>query len=90
MKKLVLLLLSLLFITMLVSCEMQDAPDPEVVKDSESRFVMINWSTVDNKPDVYVYVDTETGVAYATTLDGSLMPLYDTDGSILVYEEYIK
>lgn len=89
--KRILIILSIFIILFTItSCDMQEAPSPETAKESGSRFVMINWSTVDNKPDVFVYVDTETGVAYATTPNGSLMPLYDTDGSILVYKEYIK
>ena len=90
MKKILTIILLLLIMLLTVSCDMQEAPDPEVVKESSSRFVMINWSTIDHKPDVFVYVDTETGVAYSTTTQGSLLPLYNADGSLLVYEEYIK
>lgn len=89
--KRILIILSLFIILFTItSCEMQEAPNPETAKESGSRFVMINWSTVNNKPDVFVYVDTETGVAYSITHNGSLMPLYDAEGNILVYEEYIK
>lgn len=91
MKKILTIILLLLIMLLTVSCDMQEAPNPEVVKElKNSRFVMINWSTIGNKPDVYVYVDTETGVAYSTTTQGSLLPLYNADGSLLVYEEYIK
>ena len=90
MKRLLTVILLLVVVLSVTSCEMQEAPSEEVVKESGSRFIMINWSSIHNKPDVGVYVDTHTGVAYSITQNGSLMPLYDTDGSILIYEEYIK
>ena len=91
MKKILIFFLLLISMLVTTSCGRQKQPSSEEIQNNESRFVIINWSSFSTKPDVFVYVDTHTGVAYVTTINGnSLFPLYDAEGNILVYEEYVN
>ena len=91
MKKfcLLLLLITMLLTIIFVSCTSDNSTET-VSEDYSSRFICINKTTSASHPDVYVFVDTQTRVQYVTTTEGGLTPLYDADGSILLYKGELK
>lgn len=85
MKFVKLFVLILIISVLLCSCDGET--DIIEKQEGEGRFAMIERDLNGPHNDIYVYVDTVTGVQYSLTPTGSLMPLYDKDGNLLIYEE---
>lgn len=77
----------LIWIISVLLCSCEGKTDISEKQEAEGRFVMIERDLNGPHNDIYVYVDTVTGVQYSLTPSGSLMPLYDQDGKLLIYEE---
>ena len=77
----------LILIHLLVFVSCSDANNTET---SNNRMICIEHALNHQHPDTYVYVDTYTKVMYVSTIDGALMPLYNADGTLCLYEGEIN
>lgn len=89
MKKFCLLLTIALLAICFAGCDCANSTEV-VSEDYSSRFICINKTTSASHPDVFVFVDTQTRVQYVATTEGGLTPLYDADGSVLLYKGELK
>lgn len=81
----ILLAICVILSSILISCaETTSNNDTDI--NHEARMVLIEKSHIMNAPDTFIYVDRYTKVMYIATTDGSIIPMYDSSGNILIYQ----
>lgn len=87
MKKIIIIFVVMLLLTVitltLCSCQKED---PQVT----GRFVKVGSQSLDANHSVTIFYDSETKVMYVfykSGYSGGLSPLYNADGTLMIYEE---
>ena len=87
----VLVLFLFSFLVMFVGCAEVEEPD-EYEALIPATFAKVSKTTIDNHVyDIIVHV--ETGVLYVWNwgqYDSCMTPIFDADGKLMLYEDYIK
>lgn len=97
MKKIITLIIGLLACLMvLVGCGSAPTQPGTFVDKNESRFILVDKWEEGAIGNCYVYADKVTGVMYlyTTHMDSdakgyraTMTPLYNTDGTLMIYDE---
>ena len=91
MKKIICIFLCFLLIFTLSACGKSTATQPGSFFDDSPRFILVDRSVdFGLAATVSIYCDSVTGVLYMYidgTYNGGITPLYNSDGSLMLYDE---